>query len=812
MAIDPNKKFLYINRDSGSEEMDEALCFPVSSFIGAETQTSAIIDLYFKGSKGTDATVVRVVHEQHGIIKTFYKNLVDEINFGENAFINIYDHSRRTTFPSDVSFNMSKDVQPTFTLQDTDFIVAGDNLTFDNVQLTGIQTSGESFSNDDVSLMTSAAIQDQILADAPAVTLAGTPDYITISGQEITRNQIDLTADVTGTLPVANGGTGATSLTDNAFLMGSGTSAIEASPHLRYSEPSSNAELFTFGDDNSATVTISTDNQASLNLTVDAASGTTDTDGGDLVLSSGGSTGSGDPGDIIFRTCASSSSAPGTTIQNSVTEIMRLEQGSLTIQSSNTSDPSFILKSTGSNVNTGHSIQFVRDEGDAGASGDILGIIQFTGDDAGQNQTDYAKLLVTTDVATGGQESGKIELQVASHDAELVTGLSLTGGSAEDEVDVTIGNGSSSLTTVAGDVSIGGRLALDSVNVQYIQTSSESFSDDDTSLMTSAAIDDRINAAGGGGIAFDGSTANGVLTYKDADEATVEANMTYDADDLTLTSSSASKPILSIKTTNTHPARAGELKFIKDADDTSNGEGLGFITWYGDDDAGNNQQFVKLRGSISESASGNEGGKFTVMVASHNGTETEGVIVEDGDASGEVDVTLGNGANSIVTCPGKLVAKTIQCFSANFFDDLGTTKHYVPLSTQSTSEQTSDGNTLVDFLAPCDLSIREVMLKLPGVTTGSGDITVGIETSNIGSSVFTKSSIETETVSVTSGNDNDIVHFRFDEVTHATLGQNVSVSIQSDTDLSSSQNWYVNVIMELDWNTMHTGSSSVQTS
>jgi len=788
------------------------LCFPVSSFIGAETQTSAIIDLYFKGSKGTDATVVRVVHEQHGIIKTFYKNLVDEINFGENAFINIYDHSRRTTFPSDVSFNMSKDVQPTFTLQDTDFIVAGDNLTFDNVQLTGIQTSGESFSNDDVSLMTSAAIQDQILADAPAVTLAGTPDYITISGQEITRNQIDLTADVTGTLPVANGGTGATSLTDNAFLMGSGTSAIEASPHLRYSEPSSNAELFTFGDDNSATVTISTDNQASLNLTVDAASGTTDTDGGDLVLSSGGSTGSGDPGDIIFRTCASSSSAPGTTIQNSVTEIMRLEQGSLTIQSSNTSDPSFILKSTGSNVNTGHSIQFVRDEGDAGASGDILGIIQFTGDDAGQNQTDYAKLLVTTDVATGGQESGKIELQVASHDAELVTGLSLTGGSAEDEVDVTIGNGSSSLTTVAGDVSIGGRLALDSVNVQYIQTSSESFSDDDTSLMTSAAIDDRINAAGGGGIAFDGSTANGVLTFKDSDEATVEANMTYDGDDLTLTSASASQPLFKMQSTHTHAGRGAELRFIKDADDTSNGEALGYITFYGDDDAGNNQQFIKIKGEIEESGSGNEGGKLTIYVASHDGSETQGLVVEDGDASGEVDVTLGNGGNSIVTCPGKLVAKTIQCFSANFFDDLGTTKHYVPLSTQSTSEQTSDGNTLVDFLAPCDLSIREVMLKLPGVTTGSGDITVGIETSNIGSSVFTKSAIETETVSVTSGNDNDIVHFRFDEVTHATLGQNVSVSIQSDTDLSSSQNWYVNVIMELDWNTMHTGSSSVQTS
>jgi hypothetical protein len=38
------------------------------------------------------------------------------------------------------------------------------------------------------------------------VTLAGTPDYITIVGQVITRNLIDLTTDVTGALPTANAG------------------------------------------------------------------------------------------------------------------------------------------------------------------------------------------------------------------------------------------------------------------------------------------------------------------------------------------------------------------------------------------------------------------------------------------------------------------------------------------------------------------------------------------------------------------------------------------------------------------------------
>ena len=46
------------------------------------------------------------------------------------------------------------------------------------------------------------------------VTLAGTPDYITIVGQVITRGLIDLTTDVTGDLPVAEGGTGSSTADD----------------------------------------------------------------------------------------------------------------------------------------------------------------------------------------------------------------------------------------------------------------------------------------------------------------------------------------------------------------------------------------------------------------------------------------------------------------------------------------------------------------------------------------------------------------------------------------------------------------------
>jgi len=61
------------------------------------------------------------------------------------------------------------------------------------------------------------------------VTLGGTPAYLTIANQVITRNQVSLTAasaHVTGTLPVANGGTGQTALSSiDAADFGSGAAA-----------------------------------------------------------------------------------------------------------------------------------------------------------------------------------------------------------------------------------------------------------------------------------------------------------------------------------------------------------------------------------------------------------------------------------------------------------------------------------------------------------------------------------------------------------------------------------------------------------
>ena len=168
----------------------------------------------------------------------------------------------------------------------------------------------------------------------------------------------------------------------------------------------------------------------------------------------------------------------------------------ITFQSANADDPILIIKNTSNAQNDMARLAFVKDRGATPGVGDNLAEIYFIGEDADQNSQEYGRILCETDVVTGGQESGVIKMGVANHDGGNGYGLIMTGGSVNDEVDVTVGLGADSLTTIAGDLSVTTGLILDSVDVRTIQTSGESFVDNDTSLMTSASINDRIESFG----------------------------------------------------------------------------------------------------------------------------------------------------------------------------------------------------------------------------------------------------------------------------------------------------------------------------
>lgn len=75
----------------------------------------------------------------------------------------------------------------------------------------GVDASGASEGCTDATTEIDSAISthtSNATAHQALVTLAGALDYLTLSGQEITRNAIDLATDITGTLGITNGGTG----------------------------------------------------------------------------------------------------------------------------------------------------------------------------------------------------------------------------------------------------------------------------------------------------------------------------------------------------------------------------------------------------------------------------------------------------------------------------------------------------------------------------------------------------------------------------------------------------------------------------
>jgi parallel beta-helix repeat protein len=101
------------------------------------------------------------------------------------------------------------------------------------VVTTGIQTfAGDKTFSGLVTLEGNVAVQngDSVTINGDAFTdLTGTGLQITLGSLETTLGtSIDLTAEVTGTLGVGNGGTGATTLTANGILFGNGAGVIQA--------------------------------------------------------------------------------------------------------------------------------------------------------------------------------------------------------------------------------------------------------------------------------------------------------------------------------------------------------------------------------------------------------------------------------------------------------------------------------------------------------------------------------------------------------------------------------------------------------
>ena len=201
----------------------------------------------------------------------------------------------------------------------------------------------------------------------------------------------------------------------------------------------------------------------------------------------------------------------------------------------------------------------------------------------------------------------------------------------------------------SGTIASGGYLGVDSNN-KIVKASTVGSSVDLTSEATG------VLPVSNGGTGASTLTSNSLLTGNGTSAIQAETHLTWDASSylLSIEGEGSSNPVIKIQN-NHSDATPGELKFRKLAS-ASDGDDLGKISFVGFAPSGSptDVEFATILGEVNEADDGDEEGKLTLSVASHDGESQPGVTIVSGNAEDEVDVTIANGATSLTTIAGSL--------------------------------------------------------------------------------------------------------------------------------------------------------------
>ena len=155
--------------------------------------------------------------------------------------------------------------------------------------------------------------------------------------------------------------------------------------------------------------------------------------------------------------------------------------GEFSAQSWNQEDPIFFSSTSGKPVieiknttddSSSPTIKLNNSRSSDGSNNDFAGIISFNAkDDGTPSAQEYGQINVRAHDVTSTEESGAMNLYVAAHNGNLSLGLQLQGGSESGEIDVNVGAGTSSSTTVAGDLTVTSKATMPSRVYAYPGTS-----------------------------------------------------------------------------------------------------------------------------------------------------------------------------------------------------------------------------------------------------------------------------------------------------------------------------------------------------
>ena len=229
-------------------------------------------------------------------------------------------------------------------------------------------------------------------------------------------------------------------------------------------------------------------------------------------------------------------------------------------------------------------------------------------------------------------------------------------------------------------------------------------------------------------------TDNYVLTATGTDAMNAEANLTFDGENLTITSATSQKPVVEIKST-TNDGKGSTLQFTSDKGGAgADGDGIGAILFVSDDAAQTQTSFASIVAQVSEADDTDEAGKLTLNVAESDGTTTTlspGLILEGEHATdGQVDVTIANGAASTTTVAGDLVVNgtrlTLDHATRNDikFTNTGDEDHYIRKDGDFLRFRGHDDSTVLFELKNNSNGSNAASFPSGNLDIG-GDITVG---------------------------------------------------------------------------------------